>query len=166
MKRLLLIVAAMFGFLFQGCGQSAPKFVEGTPEKYLYTYSGMVAHPLEWYCVERTGDGALHLLYSAGGPEISVYNAPEDVFERIGELVRQHKLYKLESSYRPSMEILDGYGWTISIDYKDGGIWSGGSNAWPPQDLSGGIAAINGYLKRLIDSAEPIGKEYHYTRRE
>lgn len=155
----------MFGSLFSGCGSPAPKFVEGTPTGYLYSYSGMMAYPIEWYCVEKSEDGELHLLYSNGGPDISVYQAPSDLLERIGAMVREHKLYKLESSYHPPMQVMDGYMWHIAIEYEKDGIWSGGSNARPPKELSAGIAAINSYLKGFIDSGEPVGQDSHMNRR-
>ena len=169
MNKIVLPFIAMLGFLFAGCGPTAPKYIAQTPQSYTYSYSGTVAHPFEWSETEKGEDGTMHLLYSSQGqPEIYIYRLPDDAMETIGAIVREARLWKLQSSYRPDFEILDGYGWHVSIFYEDGYVASGGSNAWPSGDLWKGINDINTYLKGIIEAAGEegiIGTTTHFDRR-
>ena len=69
--------------------------------------------------------------------------------------VREYKLWKLENSYTPKFEVLDGYMWHTSIRYEKGSVSTGGSNAWPPAKLQAGLSAIESYIQSIIDSATP-----------
>ncbi len=134
-----------------GCGNK-PK--EGTPVRYEYVYSGTMRDPITWYEVASTPEKGATISYSVDcRPEITVIKAPADIFERIGAMAKEYKLHKLSPSYKPSMEILDGYGWHMFIEYPDDYIGSGGSNAWPPAKLWAGISAINEYIKGIIDAS-------------
>ena len=154
MKKIILIVLAMFCTIFAGCRpNSGNKFYDTTPESYYYQYSGMMAYPIVSYEVKAAEDGTITLSYSKDGPDVTIYKAPADLLQKIGETVREYKLYKLKRSYQPSMEILDGYGWSIAIAYGEDAIFSGGSNAWPDSKLSEGINKINVMLQSLVDNA-------------
>ena len=170
MKSILAIVLAsiLLGLLC-ACGISgtASKRPEGPVLSYTYSYSGMRAFPIRQYEVERDSLGQLQLRFSQDGPDITLYRIPEETLDRIGEIVLQNKLYKLKEHYRPTLEILDGYGWHVHIGYESSSISSGGSNAWPSASLSGGIEAINSLLDSLIQSASPddiIGHESYLNR--
>lgn len=154
MKRIIFLAVAMFcSFLSVFGANSGPKFYHSVPVSYEYSYSGMMRDPIDWYSV-RTEEGVgVTISYSHDGPEITVIKAPEGLLEKIGEIACSSKLYKLKASYRPKLEVLDGYGWFMSIRYKDDSIWSGGSNAWPPSKLWGGIAAINQLVVKAIENA-------------
>lgn len=155
MKRIIFVLVAMFCSIISGTGAScAPKFYDNVPLSYKYSYSGMTAHPIDWYSV-KAEEGGVTISYSHNGPEITVIKAPSDLLERIRDIAKGNKLYKLESSYLPKFKILDGYGWFVFIEYPDGYISSGGSNAWPPSKLSAGISAINKLITDIIESAAP-----------
>lgn len=157
MKKIILITLAMFCTVFAGCRpNSGQKFYNATPTSFFYQYSGMTAYPIFSYGVETREDGTVALSFSEYGPEVTVYKAPDDLFQRIGDIARKYKLYKLQRSYHPDIEILDGYGWSMQIYYPDGYILSGGSNAEPGKKLSEGISAI---LKMLHDIVENAGPE-------
>ncbi|MBR5043077.1 MAG: hypothetical protein IKX67_07535 [Bacteroidales bacterium] len=126
---------------------------EGNPVRYEYSYWGMMAQPITFYEVMRDDNGQMIINYCAQSMETVVYKAPEDILERIGALAREHKIHKLQTSYRPDMEILDGYSWHVFVEYEKGYIGSGGSNAWPSDKLWAGIAAINNYIQGIIDAA-------------
>ncbi|MBQ9660504.1 MAG: hypothetical protein IJV37_04475 [Bacteroidales bacterium] len=136
----------------------------GAVRSYEYRHSGTMKYPLEFICVERSGSGTLQLLYSGGGAEITVYSLSEEALERIGDLAAEYKLHKLKESYRPRMQILDGYMWHCHIRYEKGGISSGGSNARPPRALKEGIDAINAYLREQIREESIIGHAEHDSR--
>lgn len=155
----------MFCSIFSGCGaNSGPKFYHKAPVSYEYTYSGMMRDPLEWYYVQTEEDGTVTISYSNNGPEITVLKAPEGILGKIGELANSYKLYKLERSYQPKFEVLDGYGWHMFLSYEDGYIGSGGSNAWPPAKLWGGIDSINKLITDAINKAAPEDILRHESR--
>ncbi|MBO6168361.1 MAG: hypothetical protein J6O51_00140 [Bacteroidales bacterium] len=150
--RSILALSCILALL--GCGNSSDnKPQKGTPVRYEYSYSGTMANPITWYEVTRLEDGTMTISHSADSPEKTVIKAPADALEHIGALVNDNKLYKLAGSYQPNMDILDGYGWTLFVEYEDGYIASGGSNAWPSSKLWSGVSAINSYIQGIIDSA-------------
>ena len=93
----------------------------------------------------------------------------EAIMERItkGKECREYiynKLHKLKDHYLPPFEVLDGYGWGISIVYPEDSIWSGGSNAWPGGKLAEGINVINSRIQSIIDAsteADILEKKMH-----
>ena len=152
MRRILFVLIAMICSFFSGCGVfGAPKFYDKTPVSYEYTYSGTMAHPIDWYSV-KTEEGSVIISYSHHSPEITVIKAPDDLLEKIGAIARDAKLFKLKPGYRPKLHVLDGYGWDMLIRYPEDYISSGGSNAWPSGKLRGGIKAINQLIKDVIES--------------
>lgn len=153
MKRLILILATMFGFLFSGCGANGrPQFYDGVPVLYEYSHDVCMMYPDRYYKVFTREDGTVCIGVCTGRADVTVYRAPADALEVIGELVRKHRLYKLKESYRPPFEVLDGYMWHLAIRYDGGSIWSGGANALPDSKLQQGIVAINQYLEEHIAS--------------
>ncbi len=169
MKRLTIIFSViMFGFLLSACGAVTPRQFAGTPELYEYNHNSTMMWPTKWYCVEPDTTGRLLLKTSSQDSEIRVYAAPADCLERIGAIVRKHKLWKLKNSYTPPVHILDGYMWGIRIGYEGDTIYSGGSNAMPSGKLLEGISAINGYLQGLLDAfgeEDLLRLESHVDRR-
>ena len=163
---LSLVLPLLGGRLWTKASGSNPR-PDGPVTSYEYRYSGTMRFPLHYYELKRDDAGALCLGWSDGEEEIFVIRVPEDALERIGTLVRQYKLHKLKNSSWPRMEILDGYGWHVYIRFQKDGISSGGTNAWPPEKLDAGIAAINGYLRSLIDAsteADILRVESHLDR--
>ena len=153
-----LIALSLMAALFSCKDPFSNKRVkEASPEtirEYEYAYSGTMMWYITWYKIEKGEDGHLRLLYSRDcDPAITIYKCPDDALGKIDGFVRQYKLWKLENSYTPKFEVLDGYMWHTSIRYEDASISTGGSNAWPPAKLQAGLSAINAYVKSIIDSA-------------
>ena len=146
-----------------GCG---PKARQGTPVRYEYSYSGTMMYPILWYEVSRDDNGLMTVAFSKDhSNDISVIKAPDDALKHIGELINEHKLYKLDPSYMPAMDILDGYGWHMFVEYEDDYLSSGGTNAWPKKELDQGITCINSYLDSLFKAAVPqdsLGVAHHH----
>ena len=158
----------MLASFISGCSANPPAFLDTVPVSYEYSYNNCMAHPVKWYQVIRSKAGDLELKTSEHNDEILVYNAPEECLEKIGGLAKEHKLWKLKSSYTPPMLVLDGYSWHLGISYKDDSIWSGGNNAWPDSKLWEGVSSINQYLQGLIDEAGEEGivrRESHWDNR-
>ena len=127
---------------------------DGPSTSYEFKYSGTMMYPITFYEVKRDSAGAVRIAYlEHNGTDVIVIPGPEDIFDRIDRAVAQYKLYKLKNSYWPRMEILDGYGWHARIRFQHNSIYSGGSNAWPPQKIYAGINAINSYIQSLIDAS-------------
>ena len=127
---------------------------DGPSTSYEFKYSGTMMYPITYYEVKRDSAGAVRIAYlEHNGTDVIVIPGPEDIFDRIDRAVAQNKLYKLKNSYWPRMEILDGYGWHARIRFQHNSIYSGGSNAWPPQKIYAGINAINSYIQSLIDAS-------------
>ncbi len=146
-----------------GCGSG--KKPEGVPVSYEYRYNATMAYYITWYQVEKDSTGVVRLSYSKDhNPEITVLKAPSDLLEFIGRTAAEYKLHKLKDHYLPPFEVLDGYGWGISIVYPEDSIWSGGSNAWPGGKLAEGINVINSRIQSIIDAsteADILEKKMH-----
>ena len=146
------------------CSGASGRFTESKLLSYNYSYSGTMAHPITWYRVDTDANGTVRLSWSKGGPDITVLRAPQDLPERIAQMVRDHNLHKLKENYRSSLKVLDGYSWHLEIRYEEGKIYSGGYHSWPNARLRGGIEAINQYLEGIIQNAtdaDVIGHETH-----
>ena len=166
-----LIALSFLGAMFSCAQPWDNKYVKNVPgetiKEYVYSYSGTMRWYITWYRIDKGEDGKLRLLYSKDcSPDITIYKCPEDALKKIDGFVRQYKLWNLKNSYTPKFEILDGYMWHTSIRYEDASISTGGSNAWPPKNLSAGLAQIESYVQSIIDSAGPddvIGTDSHFN---
>ena len=127
---------------------------DGASTSYEFTYSGTMMYPIKYYEVKRDSTGAVRIAYlEHNGTDVIVIPGPEDIFDHIDRAVAQYKLHKMKNSYWPRMEILDGYGWHARIRFQHNSIYSGGSNAGPPEKIYAGINAINNYIQSLIDAS-------------
>ena len=127
---------------------------DGPATSYEYSYNGTMMYPIEYYSVKRGADGAVRIAFLRNNePEVRVIAGPEDFFARVDALVAEYGLHRLKESYRPRMEVLDGYDWHVRIRFRENTISSGGFNAGPSGKLASGIAAINQYVESLVDAS-------------
>ncbi len=127
---------------------------DGPATSYEYSYNGTMMYPIEYYSVKSGADGAVRIAFLRNNePEVRVIAGPEDFFARVDALVAEYGLRRLKESYRPRMEVLDGYDWHVRIRFRENSIYSGGFNAGPPCKLASGIAALNQYVESLIDAS-------------
>ena len=135
---------------------------------YEYSYSTTARFPSYYYEVRRDGTGMLCIGFSKDHEaDIRIIRAPEDALEHIAGIAKEHRMHRLRGSYRPSMQVLDGYGWHCYLRYSDGSISSGGTHAHAPGKPGAGIAVINDYLRALIEasgSEDVIRLESHLDR--
>lgn len=154
--KLLLTFAMMIPLLFPFVTKSSgnnPR-PDGPARSYEFVYSGTMMYPFTYYEVKRDETGAVRIAYlEKHGHDVLVIPGPDDIFDRIDEAVAKYKLHRLKNSYWPRMQVLDGDGWHAYIHFRENGISSGGSNAWPPEKLYAGISAINGYIQSVIDAS-------------
>ena len=77
-----------------------------------------------------------------------------EVMKRFRQIIEEEKMYKYKESYRPKLEVLDGWGWSFNAKFSDGSsIYSHGSNATPRGD---GLARIQGLMHELIEDGVQI----------
>ena len=127
---------------------------DGPATSYEYSYNGTMMYPIKYYSVKRGADGAVRIAFLRNNePEVRVIAGPEDFFARVDALVAEYGLHRLKESYRPRMEVLDGYDWHVRIRFRENAIYSGGFNAGPSGKLASGIAALNQYVESLIDAS-------------
>ncbi len=127
---------------------------DGPATSYEYSYNGTMMYPIEYYSVKSGADGAVRIAFLRNNePEVRVIAGPEDFFARVDALVAEYGLRRLKESYRPRMEVLDGYDWHVRIRFRENAIYSGGFNAGPSGKLASGIAAINQFVESLIDAS-------------
>lgn len=139
---------------------------EGAIKSYEYSYSGTMAFPIDFYRLTILEDGTVELGYSHDENDIHLFRVTEEAPAKIAEIAEKSSLYKIKSSYRPKLEVLDGYGWHMYIRYEKGSISSGGSNAWPKEEFSNCITTINNYLDSLFKAATPqdsLGVDHHHN---
>lgn len=137
---------------------------EGAIKSYEYSYSGTMAFPIDFYRLTVLEDGTVELGYSHDENDIHLFRVTEEAPAKIAEIAEKSSLYKIKRSYRPKLEVLDGYGWHMYIRYEKGGISSGGTNAGPKKEFNDCIATINNYLDSLFKAATPqdsLGVDYH-----
>ena len=138
---------------------------EGAVKAYEYSYSGTMAFPIDYYKLSMLEDGTVQLGYSHDDNDIHLVRVPKEALSKVARIAKEYSLHKLKRSYRPRMEVYDGYGWHVYIDYEKGGISSGGTNAWPKKELDQGINCINSYLDSLFKAAVPqdsLGVAHHH----
>ena len=150
--------------LFSRCSSDKNIMPEGAITGYEYVYSGTMAYPIRFYKVERDSKGVLGLHFSENDEKVTVYKVPEETLDFIDGIVRETKLHKLRTSYRPPVEVLDGYGWYVCISYEKGHIVSGGQNASAPKAQREGIGRINQHLQEIIDSSSEADILSRYER--
>lgn len=144
MKKLILIMAiGIFGCSF------SPKELKDIVS-YEYSYRACMMHPLYTYLVQKDQEGRQTLVWTKlDGVEHTV-QLEEDVLAEIDRLAREYKLSRMKENYYPTMDIRDGYSWTIRIVYGNGRIYADGQNAYPRQIQRDGIKAINDYLEGFL----------------
>ena len=131
MKRRGLLVCLMSGLLgLLGCAQK--KMPEGD---------------------HSSGTFVVRAMREAYGP---LYEKKIDaaVIQKFRQIIEEEKMYKYKESYRPMMEVLDGWGWSFSAKFSDGiKIYSHGSNASPKGN---GLERIRGLMTELAMEGEQI----------
>ena len=145
----LLALSLLFGLF--GCDNERP---QGAFKMYEYTYSGTMAYPIRYYCVEKNAEsGEVTLAWCSDDPEVKIIRVDSGLPDQIDSLVREYKLWRLKDAYRPPVRVLDGYGWSLRVRYEQNTISSHGSNAWPGPQLRTGFDSVNNLLEELIGAA-------------
>ena len=113
----------------------------------------MREYPHEFWRLENTEEHGLTLTWSKSNSDYTVLRVPEEAAQKLTELVKEHKLYRLKSTYKPPFDVRDGTMWHVFIRYEKSSIDCSADNAWPPTALWNGVKAVNAYLDSLIQAS-------------
>ena len=113
----------------------------------------MREYPHEFWRLENTQENGLTLTWSKSNSDYTVLRVPEQAAQKLTGLVKEHKLHRLKSTYKPPFDVRDGTMWHVFIRYEKSSIDCSADNAWPPKALWEGVKAINAYLDGLIQAS-------------
>lgn len=150
----LLLLMSMIMSLF-GCsmGETEGRRPEGAFKYYEYRSTTMREYPHEFWRLENTQENGLTLTWSKSNSDYTVLRVPEEAAQKLTGLVKEHKLYRLKSTYKPPFDVRDGTMWHVFIRYEKSSIDCSADNAWPPKALWEGVKAVNAYLDSLIQAS-------------
>ena len=120
-----------------------------------YVSSGTMARPEFEGSVkmDSTGVFVLKAMKENYGPMFETQITTDDM-KYLRQIIEDEKMYKYKDSYRPRMQVMDGWGWTFWAKFADGSvIESHGSNARPDGN---GLGKVHGYMERLIQDGKQI----------
>ena len=149
MMKVRSLFLCLFGGLLGLVGCTVKRMPEGSLVRVELTRSGTMAG-YEWYgCAETdsTGIFVLRAMKESYGP-LFQKQLSHETMNQFRQIIEDEKMFKYKESYRPKMEVLDGWGWSFRAKFSDGSsISSHGSNASPKGD---GLARIQGLMAELI----------------
>ena len=150
----MCLVGGLFGML--SC--ALKKMPEGELVSVDYTHSGTMAGYVYEGHVERDSTGAfvLRAMKENYGPLFEKKLDPETMM-KFRQIIEEEKMYKYNESYRPTLEVLDGWGWSFHATFSDGSVISSyGSNASPDGN---GLDRICDYMTELVQDGVQIETE-------
>ena len=148
----------MFGMLMTWVGCATKKMPEAELVSLRYTQSGTMAG----YIFEgemnkdENGEMVLRAMKESYGPLFEKRLTKEEV-QHFRRIIEEEKMYTFKERYLPSMEVLDGEGWSFDAKFADGSsIDSHGSNAWPKGN---GLGRIRSYMEQLVEDGIEVESE-------
>ena len=150
----MCLVGGLFGVL--SCAMK--KMPEGELVSVEYTRSGTMAGYVYEGHVERdlTGAFVLRAMKENYGPLFEKILDAE-VMGKFRQIIEEEKMYKYKESYMPTLEVLDGWGWSFHATFSDGSVISShGSNASPSDN---GLDRIRNYMTELVQDGVQIETE-------
>ena len=150
----MCLVGGLFGVL--SCAMK--KMPEGELVSVEYTRSGTMAGYVYEGHVERDSTGAfvLRAMKENYGPLFEKILDAE-VMGKFRQIIEEEKMYKYKESYMPTLEVLDGWGWSFHATFSDGSVISShGSNASPSDN---GLDRIRNYMAELVQDGVQIETE-------
>ena len=145
------LIGGLFGML--GC--ALKKMPEGELVSVEYARHGTMARAEFEGCVERDSSGAFVLtaMKETYGP-LFEKKVDTEMMKHFRQIIEDEKMYQYKESYRPMLEVLDGWSWTFRARFSDGSsIYSSGSNASPKGD---GLRRIRDYMQELVQDGVQV----------
>ena len=150
----MCLVGGLFGVL--SCAMK--KMPEGELVSVEYTRSGtMAGYVYEGHVeLDSTGAFVLRAMKENYGPLFEKILDAE-VMGKFRQIIEEEKMYKYKESYMPTLEVLDGWGWSFHATFSDGSVISShGSNASPSDN---GLDRIRNYMAELVQDGVQIETE-------
>ena len=120
-----------------------------------YVSSGTMARPEFEGSVKMDSAGVfvLKAMKENYGPMFETQITTDDM-KYLRQIIEDEKMYKYKDSYRPRMQVMDGWGWSFWAKFADGSVLeSHGSNARPDGN---GLGKVHGYMEQLIQDGVQI----------
>lgn len=111
----------------------------------------------EQYEVSTEKDGRIHIVIDEGYPkEKDFFIDDTTIFDELLAIVKQYKMDKYKSDYRPEMRVFDGDSWSLYYKYDTKrSVSSGGYMAWP-DNYQEARQAISEYFQKWRDYPIPL----------
>ena len=148
-------ITCMIGGLFSLIGCSTKSMPDGKLISLRYVSSGTMARHIFEGTVEQDSSGVfvLKAMKENYGPMFEKRITAEDM-AHFRKIIEDEKMYQYKESYRPMLEVLDGWSWTFRARFSDGSsIFSSGSNASPKGD---GLRRIRDYMQELVQDGVQV----------
>lgn len=166
MKKHLLLIGLMA--IITSCISQNPK--EMNSERLTYFsydhHNTMVMFGGENYHVSTEKDGRIHVIIDESYPqEKDFYLNDSTILDELTAIVKQYKMDKYKSDYRPEMQVFDGDSWSLYYKYDSKrNVSSGGYMAWP-DNYREARTAIHEYFKKWREYAitAKVINEFRYT---
>lgn len=145
----------LIGGLFGVLGCALKKMPEGDLVSVEFSRYGTMARPEFDGHVEQDSTGAFVLtaMKETYGP-LFEKKVDTDVMKHFRQIIEEEKMYNYKESYKPSLDVLDGWGWSFTARFSDGSsISSHGSNAGPRDN---GLARIWDYMQELVQDGVQV----------
>ncbi len=145
----------LIGGLFSMVGCALKKMPEGELVSVEYSRHGTMARAEFEGSVERDSSGAFVLtaMKETYGP-LFEKKVDAEVMKHFRQIIEEEKMYQYKESYRPALEVLDGWSWIFRARFSDGSsIFSSGSNASPKGD---GLRRIRDYMQELVQDGVQV----------
>ena len=145
----------LVGSLLGALACTAKKMPEGELVYVEYSRHGTMAQPEYEGRVEQDSTGAFVLIAmkESYGPKFRTQLAAEEL-QSFRQIIEEEKMYNYKESYRPMMQVLDGWMWEFKAKFSDGtSIYSHGSNASPKGE---GLARIRNLMAELAKEGVQI----------
>lgn len=145
------LVGGLFGVL--GC--ALKKMPEGELVSVEYSHHGTMARAEFEGRVEQDSTGAFVLtaMKETYGP-LFEKKVDTEVMKHFRQIIEDEVMYKYKETYRPSLEVLDGWSWFFRARFSDGSsIYSHGSNAGP---RGNGLDRICDYMQELVQDGVQV----------
>lgn len=113
-----------------------------------YVKQGTMAIPERVRSFKKMNDGR-YLAKMANYDKVDSTYCSQDVADKIYECLKNGQLHKYKRNYRTKMRVLDGYSWSIDVQFEDrSSIMSGGYMAYPKNYSA--VAGFNAIIESLF----------------
>jgi hypothetical protein len=157
MKKHLLVIGLLV-FAVSCASQNPQNNNEMNSERLTYFsfdhHNTMARFYGEKYQVSAMNDGRVHIIIDEGYPkEKDFFIDDTTILDELTAIVKEFKMDKYKSDYKPSMRVFDGDSWSLYYKYNSGQSHSSGGYMDWPNNYREARQAINEYFKKWREYA-------------